>query len=308
MEGMQRGPDRTTLAAFGMATLLGAGNFLAVRYSNTGLDPFWGAGVRFTCSTALFVAIALTVRAAWPRGRQLALTVVYGVLSFGLFFALMYWALLRVTAGVTTVVMAVVPMMTLLLAWAHRMEPLRARNVTGATLALLGISWMAIRPGTQLPLGPLLAMLLAAVCIGESIIVAKRVSANHPAVTNAIGMGTGALLLLVFSLVAGETWAGPTTREAAWAVLYLVTFGSVGLFALVLYVVERWTASASSYAFVLFPVVTMILEATIADVPLRTEALAGATIVVSGVWFGALSTRARSQSSPTPEPAPVGQA
>jgi drug/metabolite transporter (DMT)-like permease len=292
--GDGRIPDTLTLGAFAVVVTLGAGNFLAVRMSNLELPPFWGAGLRFGLAAVSFVAISLFLRLPWPRGRDLALTALYGVLGFAAFYALMYWTLTQVTAGVAVVIMAVVPLVTLLLSAAEGAERLRARSVLGAFLALAGIAWMAFGPQhVVVPLPALAAMLGAAIAVGQSIIIGKRISGNHPAVTNAVGMSLGALLLLGSSLAVGEAWSVPREPEALWAVVYLVTLGSVGLFALVLLVVRRWTASATSYMFVLFPVVTMALEAWILGEPVTGPMLLGAALVMAGVWFGALSPAAR---------------
>jgi drug/metabolite transporter (DMT)-like permease len=67
----------------------------------------------------------------------------------------------------------------------------------------------------------------------------------------------------------------------------------VGLFVLVLLVIRRWTASATSYMFVLFPVVTMLLDALISGEPLTINGVIGAALVMTGVWFGALAPSAR---------------
>jgi len=300
-----------TFGAFAVLVLLGGGNFLAVRLSNLELPPFWGAGLRFALAGMLFAGICLLLHLRWPRGRQLALTALYGTLGFAAFYALMYWALVRVTAGVATVVMASVPLVTLLLTTAQGSERLRLRSVTGALLALAGIAWMTVGPQhLAVPSGALAAMLVAAVCVGQSIILGKRLSANHPAMTNAVGMAVGALELLALSAVAGETWTLPREPEALWAVAYLVTLGSVGLFVLVLLVVRRWTASATSYMFVLFPVATMGLETWLFDERVSSQAVIGAVLVMLGVWFGALwrgSGRPERSAQPAtqlPSPAP----
>lgn len=298
-------PDALTLAAFGMAVMLGGGNFLAVRFSNQELPPFWGAGLRFGLAALSFVVIALALRLRRPRGRRLALTAAYGSLSFAIVYALMYWALVRVTAGVATVVLATVPLATLLLAAAQGLERLRPRGVLGALLAIGGIAWMIIGPQqVVVPLGALAAMLTAALCIGQGIILGKRVSANHPAMTNAVGMAVGSLLLLALSAATGESWTLPRQAGAVLAVSYLVTLGSVGLFVLVLLVVRRWTASATSYMFVLFPVATMALGAWLADEPVTAQAVVGAALVMLGVWFGALSPGARNLTATPPAQAP----
>jgi drug/metabolite transporter (DMT)-like permease len=302
-------PDAVTLIIFLTAVSLGGGNFVAVVFSNRELAPFWGAGLRFALAGGLFVALALAQRLPWPRGRQLRNTVLYGLLGFAVSYALMYWALVRVPAGMATVVLAIVPLMTLLLAAAQGLERLHWRGAVGALLALGGILWMVLGPqaGT-VPLAPLLVMLAASVTIAQSIILGKRVAANHPAVTNAVGMLAGAAVLLALSLATGETWALPREAQSLWAVIYLVTLGSVGLFVLVLLVVRRWTASASSYMFVLFPVVTLALGAWLADEPVTVRAVGGALLVMAGVWFGALAPASRQLTGPvqehTPSPAP----
>lgn len=310
MDGAGRSPGGMTMAVFLAAVVLGGGNFIAVRFSNTELAPFWGAGLRFGLAALLFTALSTALRLPWPRGLQLWQTMLYGVLAFALFYALMYWALVRVTAGVATIVLAIVPLVTVLLAAAHGLERLGARSAVGAVLAMGGIVWMVLGPQpVDIGLPALAAMLLAALTVGESIIVSKRLSAQHAAMTNAVGMATGAVLLLVLSAFVGDPWVLPRSTEALWAVMYLVTLGSVGLFLLVLEVVKRWTASATSYLFVLFPVATLALGALLAGEPVTAQAVIGAAVVMAGVWFGALSPGARRVASPPPvAPTPAASA
>lgn len=287
----RQAPGGFTLAAFGLAVLLGGANFVAVRISNQELAPFWGAGLRFGLAAALFIVIALALRLRWPRGRQLAMTTVYGALAFAISYALLYWALIRAKAGTATVVLAGVPLVTLLLATAQRLERLTPRAVAGSVLALAGIAWMVL--GSQAltaPIGAVVALLGAIVAIGQSIILGKRLSGNHPVVTNAVGMATATLLLLTLSASVDEPWAVPRQPGVVAALAYLVTLGSGGLFVLVLLVVRTWTASASSYMFVLFPVVTLALAAWLVHEPITVPAVIGAALVMAGVWFGALSS------------------
>lgn len=301
-------PGGLTLATFAAAVTLGGANFLAVRVSNRELPPFWGAGLRFGLAALLFLVIVVALRLRWPRGRQLWLTGVYGLFSFALFYALMYWALVRVTAGMATVVLALVPLVTSLLAAAQRLERLGRRTVLGSLLALAGILSMTVgAKGLMLPMAGLVAMLAAALTVGESVILGKRVSSNHPAVTNAVAMLAGAPVLLGISAATGEQWALPTQTAVIWSLTYLITLGSVGLFILVLLVVRRWTASATAYMFVLFPLVTMLLEAWLIGEPLTVRGIVGALVVMAGVWFGALSPSAgrAAQVPPRIEPAPA---
>jgi drug/metabolite transporter (DMT)-like permease len=246
--------------------------------------------------------IVAVARLPIPRGRALATTVLFGVLSFAAFYALMYWALDRVAAGLATIVMAAVPLLTLLIATAEGQERFHWRGAAGAVLAGAGIVTMVAGPqDLDLPASALVAMLLAAAAVGQSVIIGRRISGQHPAVTNAVGMVTGAVLLLALSALAGETWALPRERDVVVAVGYLVAFGSAALFVLILLIVRRWTASATSYMFVLFPFVTLLLEAWLLDEPITSQAAIAAVLVVAGAWVGALSPAARRATVAVPD-------
>jgi len=284
--------DLVTWLLFLGCVVLASGNFIAVRYSNLELAPMWGAGLRFALAALIFTLIAASMAAKRPRGQARRTTVLYGLLNFGVFFALMYWSLLHVTAGTATVVMAAVPLFTLLFAAAQGLERLHPRALVGAVLAIVGIAWLALSstPFSGTPLA-LLTLVLAAATIAQSIILGKRIAGFSPAVTNSLGMGVGAVLLLLLSLALGEPWVWPSLPEARLALLYLVTLGSVGLFALTLLLIRRWSPSASAYVLVLVPIVTLLLEAAIASVPITAGAVVGAAFVMLGAWFGALSWR-----------------
>lgn len=47
-------------------------NFVAVRFSNQELPPFWGAGLRFAAAALVLSAAAALGRFPLPRGRALA--------------------------------------------------------------------------------------------------------------------------------------------------------------------------------------------------------------------------------------------
>jgi drug/metabolite transporter (DMT)-like permease len=103
-------------------------------------------------------------------------------------------------------------------------------------------------------------------------------------------MSAGAVALLLVSAAAGERLALPTTGEAQLAVAYLVA-ATVGLFLCILYVVQRWTASATAYTFVSMPVVAVALGALVADEEITLITLGGGAIVCAGVYLGALARR-----------------
>ena len=126
--------------------------------------------------------------------------------------------------------------------------------------------------------------------------VYKLFPRSDPLATNGIAMSAGAAVLILVSLLAGESWFLPTAPATWAAYVYLVLIGTVVLFYLYLHVLSRWTASATSYAFLLFPVATIVMSAWLTDETISPKFLAGGFIVAIGVWIGALR-----KSSPSPK-------
>ena len=80
---------------------------------------------------------------------------------------------------------------------------------------------------------------------------------------------------------------------------YLIGPGSIAVFVLVLYVLARWTASATSYAFLLFPLVAIVFGALLLGEPIRTSFLLGGAIVLAGVYIGVIHRPAVRAEAPT---------
>lgn len=282
--------DRGTLIAFVLLVLVGGSNAVAVRFSNLELPPFWGAAIRFAAAALIFWIIVIVRRIALPEGRALIGALLYGLLAIGASYAFLYWGLVRVQAGLTMVVLAFVPLMTLFFALAHGQETFRWRGLIGALISIAGIL-LAVGGGlgTAVPVASLLALVAGAACMAEGSVVFKLFPKSHPVATNALAFTTGASLLLGLSLVAGEEWNLPTGSNTWAAFFYLVLIGSVVLFYLYLYVLARWTASATAYSFLLFPVATVVIAAWLMGEVVTTSFVMGGALVLAGVGVGAIS-------------------
>jgi drug/metabolite transporter (DMT)-like permease len=150
------------------------------------------------------------------------------------------------------------------------------------------------------PLVSLLAAFAGAVCIAEGSVLAKLFSPGHPVLANAIGMSIGALVLGTLSLLAGETWTLPSEPRTWAAVLYLASVGSVALFLAFLFVLRRWTASATSYVLLLMPLWTVTAAALVLGEAVSGTFMVGAVLVLAGTYVGAFL-------KPRPRNAPVCQ-
>lgn len=279
--------DRRPLAAFVIVVILAGLNFVAVRFSNRELPPFEGAALRFGAAALLFFAYAVARRIPFPRGRSLVGAILFGLLGFCGAYAFVYWGLVSAPAGIGSVALALVPVATPLLAAAHGLERLRARIVIGGAIAAVGIA-VVLREqlAATVPLVSLAALVAGAICAAESGVVIKLFPRSHPAATNAVAMCAGMLALFAISIAAGEAWVIPARSTTLLAYAYLVA-STIVLFALVLYILGRWTASAASLQFPIAPLVTVVAASALAGEGVTLAFVVGAAIVAAGVAIAA---------------------
>ena len=299
---MTRPREGLLIAAFAAIAVLVGGNAVGIRFSNRELDPLWGAGVRFGLAAALLVVAMALLRLELPSGRALTGALLFGLFDVGGAFALGYYALVELHAGFGSILLALVPLATLLLAVLHGQERLRVVAVAGTLVSVVGVALMSRAPLREsLPLLSLLAALGSALCIAEATVVVRAFPPVHPVTMNAVAMTAGAAVLIAGSVIAGESLVVPR-RAATWVALtYLVLVGSVVVFVLFLFVLRHWPASRTAYVYVLVPFVTVALSAWLDDEPVGAGLVLGGILVLTGVYVGALRP-ARPPPTP-PEPA-----
>jgi drug/metabolite transporter (DMT)-like permease len=253
------------------------------------MPPFWSAGLRFVIAGALLLGVMVIQRRPVPRGDRLLGTVLFAVFGFALAYLFLYQAIGDTGSGTTMTVLAIVPLLTVLLSIVHGIERPRLLGVVGALIAAAGIVIVAAdQLSLDVPLIAIALLVAAATCQAESVVIVKRLPPGDPVAANAIGMLLGGTLLLAVSLGAGESLALPTHTDTLLGMAYLIGPGSIGVFLLALYVLAHWTASATSYAFLLFPLVAIVLGAVLFDEPVQASFLLGGAIVLVGVYVGAI--------------------
>jgi drug/metabolite transporter (DMT)-like permease len=282
-------PDPLILGAFAFAAVFAGGNAVAVRLGLSELPPFWGAAIRFLAAAAILLAVVPMLHLQLPRGRALVGVLLFGTLNFGLFYMFLYWALQEVTAATAMVTLAIVPLLTLILAVVQGVERFSYRGLIGALMAAVGIGVVfGDRIGAVSVLS-LAALIGGALCAAEVGIVVKQFPRVHPVVQNGVGMAAGGVLLFALSSAVGEPWVWPATPAVQISFAYLVLLGSIGLFVLYLFVLGRWTASATSYVLLLAPLAAAVLGWLVLGETVSAALVIGGVFAIAGVYVGAIA-------------------
>lgn len=294
-----------TWIAFVLFALMAGSNSVAIHFSNLELPPFWGAASRFAAAAIVSWIVVLVRRIPLPRGRALAGVVLYGIVGIGVSFAFIYWSLVRVQAGMASIFLALVPLLTVLLAAVHGLEALRGRRLAAALVAVGGIAIIAGGgPQADLATPVLLALIAFPVAMAEGAVILKLFPPGSPWADNAVSLSVGALLLAGLSLLTGEPWSLPSAPTTWAAFGYLVIIGTTLVFYLWLYLLARWPATKTAYGFVLMPMVSITLSVLLTGEVITLSFVLGAALALVGVWLGAIGGLPRG-AAPQPAAAPT---
>lgn len=233
--------------------------------------------------TMLFVGLKLEV----PRGGVLRGAIAFGILQFVGAFGLYSYGLVRIRAGLGQTILALVPLVTLLLA--RKQERLRRASLVGSLVGLAGVATVSVGPlQGGVPIASLLAVLGSVFCFAQALVLVRRLPPVHPVAFNAVGIVVAAPLLIGASFVAGESWLFPQREETWIALSYLAGMGSIAVFLLHVFVLQSWSASRTAFVMVLIPFVTVTLSAWLDQEPITPALVLGGLLVVIGVYVGAL--------------------
>ena len=285
-----------SVALYALLCLIWGSTWFVIKVGYGGLGPFNVAAVRFFFAGAVLAAVAPLLGAPWPRGRkEWALVAWVGVVLFGADYGLIYWGEQFLDSGLTAILFAALPLVTVALAHLYipgdRITP---RKITGTLLAFLGVVALF---GDSLRLdvskaGPMLAIVASAVCAAAAGVVTKRHgTALHPAALNGPAMLVGALALALAALASGEGLRLPRDPATWGAVAYLAIAGSVVTFLVYFSLLKTWSVTSLSFISVFTPAVALLLGFVFLDErPTLMTGLGGA-VILAGVTLALTTSR-----------------
>jgi drug/metabolite transporter (DMT)-like permease len=287
--------ETATLVAFLLAVVLGGIGPVMTRITLSEMPPMWGGAFRFSLAAILLAVIVVARGVPLPRGRALVGTIMFGSLGMGLSTILIYRGLVDAPAGVSQVILALVPLETFLFALVLRIERFRFAGLVGAALAVIGVGVVfGDQLSANVPIGGLLSILAAGISIASTTVVLKRFPTSHPLSAAAVALPIGALMFWAASIAFGEPRPLPTSQSVWLALAWLVFVGTLGVMTLFLFVIQRLSASTASYQFLLLPLVTVLVSAVVTGEQITPAFLVGAAIVLAGVYIGIIRSAGRS--------------
>jgi drug/metabolite transporter (DMT)-like permease len=274
--------------------LLWAGTFVAGRHVAQHAPHSIVAALRFLIATACLLPLlamregrlALPSREALGWCAALGAT---GMLAYNLFFL---GALEHMEASRTSLIVALNPIITLLIASAIGFDRLNTRRLLGVAIAFAGVAVVLSRGDASslwqggVGIGELLMFGGALSWAAYTLIGQRALALLSPLAATTWSVVTGAVMLSCVALPHAPAWiaSGGAREPAVWlAAGYLGIFGSVIAFIWYSQGVQQLGAARTSVFNNLVPVFGVTLSALLLREPLHWSMLLGGAVVIGGV-------------------------
>lgn len=289
-----------------LAVLIWGVNTSVVKATLAVMHPIVFNALRFSLSSIVMLLISRLQRQslALPREdrRRTFPVMVVGVLLYQLLFV---FGLSRTTAGNTSVLLATIPIFIALYWGLIRRQRLPALIWAGAVLTFSGVAMLTLgsgktfRPGSSSLIGDGL-ILLAAVCWAAYTIGSQSLLERHsPTKITTLSMlfAAPALDLIALPQLLRTDWGA--IPWPAWAGLLFSAVFSIALSYLFWNTGVQYMGSARATAYSnLTPIISLITAWIALGERLNVIQMAGAAVVLVGIWLVRFDPRLRRQKRP----------
>ena len=282
-----------------VSSALGGTAAAVTRYLVGGADPLtlsilrWGIG--FVC----VLPVALLLRVRWPSRADWPGVALLGFCFYGLFFILYNLAVSYTTAARASLALSTLPLQTMIVAALLGIEPLTWRKSIGVAIAMAGVGAALATGLARAPEGAWRGELLmtgAVLCMSFYNVYSRPFIRRSSALGFlAVGMGSGAVALVIAGLVTGRVAVLESFTPAQWlAGVYLGVAGGALAFILWVMALQRASPTRVANTMTVNPIAAALLAQQLVGEPLTLDLLLGLVAVFAGIWI-ATTERARPQ-------------
>jgi O-acetylserine/cysteine efflux transporter len=251
------------------------------------IPPLGLVSLRYVCAAPVFALFLLRERLPPPR----VLLAIGGLAALGLGAGqvLQIVGVQQTSAAVATIIVATIPIFTVLFAAVRLGQPVRAHHLAGLTVALAGIGLATAgasgAPSEAAAIGDVW-LLLSSVCIAAYYVLGAELSLRHGVMTvSAWSTIFGALLLSPLALweaSAGHTHWTPTAMAVVAYLSLLVTVLGIWIWLHALRTLPVRVAASSQYV---QPLVGIAASAAIFGTRLGLGFILGVVLVLVGIML-----------------------
>lgn len=266
--------------------------FLGVRLAIDSIPPLLMAGFRYGLAGVILYLTSLLWDTSRPTWKQLINATIGGVLFIGFGTGCMAWSLQYIDTGITAMIIAGQPLITLFMVWVVFKRPPVLSSYVGIVLGFVGMFLLVFQNQITTEQSSVLGVLVlffGMLCWGYgSVFIQKSELPKGQAQNTSIQMMMGGLAIVLVSFLIGEykTFAlNQVTTTSAWAFVYLIFFGSILGFSCFNYLLKRISAEKVATSTYINPIVATILGWWILNEVITQQSILAALFMLTGVFF-----------------------
>lgn len=275
-------------------------SFLSTKVAISVLPPMTIAASRFVIAVVLLLGLALVTREKLAlKARDLPLMALSGLMGVTIYFLCENNGIALLTASESSLVIATIPVLTMLVERVAFGTRLRARSYVGALLSFAGVALIVLPrlgSGARGSIAGFLYMGGAAVAWVVYALLTKPLGRKYGRVAITFWQSLFGLLgCLPFAIAESPSWKG-VGLPVALNVLYLGVFCSAVGYWLYIAAMDSLGAGTTSVFLNLVPVVSVGAAFLLLGERLGLASLVGGAVAVGGVYLATTPSRVRAPS------------
>src|SRR5690606_27457761 len=266
--------------------------YLLNKIAVTELPPFMLAAIRFITAGILIFIICRILKISLHIARQqLINTTIAGFLFLTFGNGVVVWALKYVDSGFAALEISAQPLIILLLMRIMQGKKIQPMSLVGVFLGIVGIyllvSQKEIISQENSILGIVMIMLAMLSWAYGSLFVSKADLPSNYFVNTGYQMIMGGIMLLIGSVMFGETGSLPGTWSAPtqYSMILLIIFGSIVAFTSFNYLLKVVSPEKVSTSTYVNPIIALLLRWYFLNEQITTPSVIAATVLLTGVYF-----------------------
>lgn len=281
LNGDSRQQWLVTLSLLALYIIWGS-TYIAMFFAIESFPPFMMAAIRFSTAGILLYGFLRWRGYPSPTAKEWLGAGIVGILLLTVGNVSVAIAQKTVSTSAVAMAIATVPLWIAMFSSFWGESPNR-REWLGIMLGMLGAAVLSTGGALQASPEGALLIVLATIAWGFGSVWGKHLPMPRGVMGSAAQMVVGGAVLIVLSMMLGESWPVRVTEKSIWAMIFLIFFGSIIAYSAYQYLLKTVRpALATSNTFV-NPIVAMFLGVWLANEVIDAQEILALVIIIIGV-------------------------
>jgi drug/metabolite transporter (DMT)-like permease len=271
--------------------LIWGSTWMAISIGLKSLTPIISVGIRFLIASMLIYGVMKLKHVKLQTDSlSIKLYIVLALFAYSIPYAIVYWAELYISSGLTSIVFSVMPLFVILLSlFVFSKESVSATEIIGSITGFAGIviifsENLSLDLSKQM-LGIIAVLVSAAMQGGIAVAIKKYGNHLNPLSMNFLPMFAASIMLITAAFVFEDSSLWTFSFASVISIAYLALVGTVIAFTTYYWLLKRISVVMLSLSSFITPIIAVLLGWFFLNEKLSMQAILGSCFVLIGILF-----------------------